>query len=263
MRNVSEVLFSRRCKMFMVALSIGYVGVVVASCREVPTALSASVNQRSLHPSAIVACPPDGCQDGQLGCFSYNSTCTDTLSVTVYGKPFVSAPSTQTYNVGIGNTSATSWSVEWYIARCSNPAEECTGVPLYLLASGTNLRHLAVPIHSDDAYVVLVAHVREANGSGKTGASVAFEIIGPYSGTGNGSLATSACDDYTDSFYPYETFWTDPTTGAVYREYARRNACTDMIETDPNHFLTSADTIPRDSTVHNPLYPASQISRAP
>jgi hypothetical protein len=164
-----------------------------------------------------------------------SSAAADTLTVAVRGPAAVRSAAVPSYRAEVENGSSGSRYYFWWFAADCARRIGCAPSSYTLVAEGLGRDSVALPVGAVNAERNLVVQVAELDGTGRTGSSPMFVIIGPAQRADMSASATgrSSCDWFAGSFYPHTGDFTDPYSGRTWPRKFRRDYCGNRVQWDP------------------------------
>ena len=159
----------------------------------------------------------------------------DTLAVSVRGPADVRSPAMPSYRAAVGNGSSGSrYYYWWFAANCARRIG-CAPSSYTLVAEGLGRDSVALPVNAVNAERNVVVQVAELDGTGRTGSSPMFVILGPAQKAPASASATgrSSCDWFAGTFYPHTGDYKDPYSERTWPRKFRRDYCGNRVQWDP------------------------------
>lgn len=195
--------------------------VVIAGCTHSSAATpepALGAGERPVHLSRAVATPQD------------------TLSIRIDGPESIRAASTVQVVASVenGRKANARYYYWWFVASCTKRGG-CVPSSYRLFDHGENRTSVSLQFGAHNAEKDIVVQVAELDGSGRTGSSVEFPVVGPFRRLGGGAegFAAAVCDWYAGDFYPHTGKYTDPFSGQSWQRHFRRDYCGNRVSWDP------------------------------
>jgi hypothetical protein len=163
-----------------------------------------------------------------------SSAAAETLAVSVHGPSTLQSAAAPSFRASVGNASGSHYYYWWFAANCARRIG-CAPSSYALVAEGVDRDSVALAVGASSAEKNLVVQVAEIDGTGRTGSSPMFVVIGPAQkmAAGRPATAKATCDWFAGSFYPHSGDYTDPYSGRTWTRKFRRDYCGNRVQWDP------------------------------